>query len=229
MKHSGLGASVWALNCQALDDKGSSRLQERPQKEAPVWGRGSWGQNVLSWVLQLSVLRMSAEWLQETASRPTRLASKGIRLHMGLHPPASKGSRFGRTWVWILNECLCLTMCDLGSLTSWSLGSLLLKTGTMIPPHAERIKGGHVCKAVDTRPGAQNVRNKLYARMFQIALPGKVRCPIRMWLLPWKHRFLCSKGEWMLRTGLPSLASPRPVSVPPGVGTNLENPFPPLA
>ena len=30
-------------------------------------------------------------------------------------------------------------------------------------------------------------------------------------------------------TGLPSLASPRPVSVPPGVGTNLENPFPPLA
>ena len=35
--------------------------------------------------------------------------------------------------------------------------------------------------------------------MFQIALPGKVRCPIRMWLLPWKHRFLCTKGEWMLR------------------------------
>lgn len=48
-------------------------------------------------------------------------------------------------------------------------------------------------KALDTGPGAQNVHNKLYARMFQIALLGKVRYPIRMWLLPWKHRFLCKR------------------------------------
>ena len=171
----------------------------RGHKGGTCLGWGTRGRNVSSWVLHLSVLRMSAEWLQEIASTPTRHTSKGTRLHMGLQPPASKGSWFGRTRVWILNECLCLTMCDLGNLSSWSLASLLLNTGDNDTPSRRTDKGGHVCKALDTRPGAQNVRNKFYARMFQIALPGKVRCPIRMWLLPWKLRFLCTKGEWMLR------------------------------
>lgn len=65
-----------------------------------------------------------------------------------------------------------------------------------------------MCKILDTGPGAQNVCNKLYARMFQIALRGKDRCPIRMWLLPWKHRFLCTKGQWMLWDWTPLSGSP---------------------
>lgn len=51
--------------------------------------------------------------------------------------------------------------------------------------------------STDTGPGLQNVCNKLYARMFPIALLGKVRCPIRKWWLPWKHRFLYTKGQQM--------------------------------
>lgn len=54
-----------------------------------------------------------------------------------------------------------------------------------------------MCAAPDTGPGAQNVRSQLLARIFPTARLGKGRCLIRRWLLPWKHRFLCTKGQRM--------------------------------
>lgn len=149
--------------------------------------------------------------------------SGGVRLPLGLWPPASKGPQLGRTGAWASNRHHSLPACDHGRsfLSPWSLGSLVYKMGTMIPPRVGRRKGGHICNDHDTGPGAQNVHNKLHARMFQIALLDKVRYPIRMWRLPWKHRFLCTRvsrcqGDWP-----PLSRFLKPASVPPGASTNL--------
>lgn len=130
------------------------------------------------------------------AAQPTRHVSGGVGLQLGLWPLASKEPKLRRTRAWTSNGHHFLLVCDLGRsfLTSWSLGSFVCKMGTMIPPHAGKMKGGHIRKAPDTGTEVQNVYNQLYARMFQIALLGKVRCPIRMWWLPRKPRFLCTKG-----------------------------------
>lgn len=87
----------------------------------------------------------------------------------------------------------------------------------MTLPLTGKKKGNHICKALDTGPGPQNVCNKLYARMFQIALLGKVRCPIRMWWLPQEAEVSLYKGSVaIVGIGFPSLGFPGLV-LPPGV------------
>lgn len=80
--------------------------------------------------------------------------------------------------------------------------------------------------ALDTRPGAQNVAINYAQNVSNCAWQGEVSNQ-DVWLLPTrKPGFLIQRVSGCCLGGLasPSLASPRPVSVPPGV-VNLENPF----
>lgn len=138
------------------------------------------------------------------------------RLYLGLWPQHRRAPA-GKNRPWTSERRRRPPACNLGMslLTSQGLGSLVCHVGTAVPPHARRMKGGHVCTALDTRPGVLNAHNQLFARRFQTALPGKVRCPIRRWRLPWKHGFLCTKGQRMPWGQDSPLWLPLGCSVPP--------------
>lgn len=159
----------------------------------------------------------AAESLREAGHGPPA-TFQGTSGGIWVSGPSIEGPQLGRTGPWTSKRHRCLPVRNLGMSfrTSQGLGSLVCHMGTVMPPHARRMKGGRVRTALDTSPGAQNVHNQLFARMFQTALLGKVRCPIRRWRLPWKHGFLCTKGQRMPWGQDSPLRLPLGCSVPPG-------------